>query len=157
MKAKHTRLLFIVASLVCMGLAATLVFRALGDTMIFFYTPSQLVQKSSSDAPPPGRSLRIGGLVKKGSITNLSSGGIRFNVTDLSHEISVRYNGLVPSLFRDGQGVVAQGTMDSDGLFQAQTILAKHDETYMPRAVVEQLKASGRWNDGAGYAKKVGP
>ncbi|MDX2094857.1 MAG: cytochrome c maturation protein CcmE [Alphaproteobacteria bacterium] len=148
MKAKHSRLLFILGSLALMALAATVVFRALGDTMIFFYTPTQLAEKQKAADFHAKNSLRIGGLVKKGSITNLAQGGIRFTITDLSHDIPVTYHGLVPSLFRDNQGVVAQGRLTPEGVLTAQTILAKHDETYMPRAVVEQLKASGRWQDG---------
>lgn len=148
MKARHSRLLLIIGSLALMALAATLVLRALNDTMIFFYTPSQLVEKKAQAGFRAGNSLRIGGLVKQGSITNLAQGGIRFTITDLSHDIPVTYRGLVPSLFRDNQGVVAQGRLTPEGVLAAQTILAKHDETYMPRAVVEQLKASGRWQDG---------
>lgn len=148
MKPKHQRLLLVVASLAVMAAGATLVLRALGDTMIFFYTPTQLAQKQVEATIEPTRTLRIGGLVKKGSVKNLPGGGIAFTITDLTHELHVTYHGLVPSLFRDGQGVVAEGVLRDATTLQARSILAKHDETYMPRAVVEQLKASGRWQEG---------
>jgi cytochrome c-type biogenesis protein CcmE len=156
MKPKHTRLCFVLGSLMLMGMAATLVLRTLNDTMIFFYTPTQLKGKTIAGDISDTRSLRIGGLVKKGSIVNLKTGGIRFTITDLTHDVPVSYKGMVPSLFRDAQGVVAQGRIAPDGTLVAETILAKHDETYMPRAVVDQLKASGRWQEGVAY-KKAAP
>lgn len=153
MKPKHTRLLFVLGSLALMAVAATLVIRTLGDTMVFFYTPTQLAQKIPEPNYNPERTVRIGGLIKKGSVSNLKSGGIRFVITDLNYELPVTYKGLVPSLFRDSQGVVAQGKINADGVMTAETILAKHDETYMPRAVVDALKASGRWQEGSTYGK----
>lgn len=153
MKAKHSRLLLIVGSVMLMAFAATVVFRALGDTMVFFYTPTQLAQKIPDPTFDINQTVRIGGLIKKGSVSNLKSGGIRFIITDLKYELPVTFKGLVPSLFRDGQGVVAQGKIGADGSMKAETILAKHDETYMPRAVVDALKASGRWQEGTTYGK----
>ncbi|MBX9726386.1 MAG: cytochrome c maturation protein CcmE [Rickettsiales bacterium] len=153
MKPKHTRLLFIVGSLLLMACAATLVLRTLGDTMVFFYTPTQLAQKIPQADFDATRTLRIGGLIKKDSVSNLKNGGIRFIITDLKYEVPVTFKGMVPSLFRDGQGVVAQGKLDKNGVMVAETILAKHDETYMPRAVVDALKASGRWQEGTAYGK----
>ncbi|MFZ4542051.1 MAG: cytochrome c maturation protein CcmE [Rickettsiales bacterium] len=154
MKPKHQRLIFVLGSLMVMGIAATIILFALRDNMVFFYTPTQLIENKAQADFDTSRGLRIGGLVKQGSIKNLKSGGIRFVVTDLTSDIAVEYQGLVPSLFRDGQGVVAQGTLGADGVMQASGILAKHDETYMPRDVVEALKKSGRWQVyGGAYTK----
>ena len=153
MKAKHRRLVFILGSLAVMGIATTIILTSLRDTMVFFYTPSQLATKKLEPSFDPGHTLRIGGLVKKGSVSNVKTGGIHFIITDLTAEIPVTYRGLVPSLFRDGQGVVAQGAISADGVLEAETILAKHDETYMPRQVVDALKASGRWNENGTYKK----
>ena len=153
MKPKHKRLIFISGCLVVMALGATVILSSLHDTMIYFYTPSQLDAKRNAANFDAARAIRIGGLVKKGSIKNLKQDGIRFVVTDLTKDLPVIYRGLVPSLFRDDQGVVAQGVLGSDGVMQADTILAKHDETYMPREVVDALKKSGRWNETGTYKK----
>jgi cytochrome c-type biogenesis protein CcmE len=153
MRPKHSRMLFIIGSLVLMGLSAALVLRSLDDTIIFFYTPTQLTKKKQEPDFDVKRPLRIGGLVKKGSVTNIPSGGIHFAITDMKNNLNVTYHGLVPSLFRDNQGVVAQGILSDNGELIAQTILAKHDEAYMPRAVIDELKSSGRWREGAGYVK----
>ncbi len=149
MKAKHQRLLWVMFSILVMAGAATMMLSAMRDTLIFFYTPSQLNEKRTHPEFDAKRPLRIGGLVKASSVHNLETGGIRFTITDLTQEIDVTYRGLLPSLFREGQGVVAQGTLNADGALDAQSILAKHDETYMPREVMEQLKASGKWKGGA--------
>ena len=135
-----------------MALGVTAILNAFSDNLIFFYTPTQLTEKRHTPDFDPARNLRIGGLVKKGSIVNHPSGGMSFTITDLKAEQKVTYKGMVPSLFREGQGVVAEGTLDNRGLLIADQILAKHDENYMPREVVEQLKASGRWQEG-GEAK----
>ncbi|MES2985018.1 MAG: cytochrome c maturation protein CcmE [Pseudomonadota bacterium] len=148
MKPKHKRLLFVLGSLAVMGLAATAILISFRDNMVFFYTPTQLNEKRHEARFDATRALRIGGLVKHGSIVN-TPGGIRFTITDLTTDIPASYRGLVPSLFRDGQGVVAQGVLAADGSITAATILAKHDETYMPRDVVDALKASGKWQGGA--------
>ena len=154
MKPKHKRLLFLLACLAVMALGATIVLSSLRDTMVYFYTPSELDAKTKTPDFNAAHAIRIGGLVKKGSVKNLPNGGIHFVITDLTHDLPVTYHGLVPSLFRDGQGVVAEGTL-MNGTLEAETILAKHDENYMPRQVVDQLKASGRWNENGTY-KKVG-
>lgn len=153
MKPKHKRLIFILGCIVVMAFGAAVILSSLRDTMIYFYTPSELDAKRKTPNFNAATALRIGGLVKKGSIKNLKEGGIAFVVTDLSAELPVTYYGLVPSLFRDGQGVVAQGMLAPNGTMRADTILAKHDETYMPRQVVDQLKASGRWDDHGAYKK----
>lgn len=152
MKQKHKRLAMIVGSLAVMGLATTIILSSLKDTMIFFYTPTQLHDKLREEGFDASKPMRIGGLVKKGSVSNLKEGGISFIVTDLKQEMPVAYYGLVPSLFHDGQGVVAQGHLLGATL-EADTILAKHDATYMPRQVVDALKASGRWEGGDDYKK----
>lgn len=153
MKPKHARLLFILGSLVVMGIAAAAILYSFRDNMVFFYTPTQLAEKRHTPGFDATHELRIGGLVKAGSIHNLKDGGIRFTVTDLKAELDVNYHGLVPSLFRDGQGVVAQGTLNVDDTMDAANILAKHDEKYMPRDVVEALKASGEWKEDTAPAK----
>jgi len=96
----------------------------------------------------PGKRMRIGGLVKPGSLQHVDKLNIRFEVTDGKADVPVQYQGIVPDLFREGQGVVAEGKLDPNGLFVADTVLAKHDERYMPREVVDALKKSGRWQEG---------
>lgn len=144
MKAKHQRLWFVLVSLAIMAGAATLILRTFQDNLVFFYTPTQWLEKSQAPAFDVTREMRVGGLVKPGSIRHGKDDGVRFIITDLSREMPAAYHGLLPSLFRDGQGVVAQGAWDGK-TFQAKTILAKHDENYMPKEVVDQLKKSGRW------------
>lgn len=148
MKPKYKRLRFLVLSLLVMAGAATAILYSFRDNLVFFYTPSQLVEKQQAGEVNLSQALRIGGVVKSGSVQNIPGGGLSFTITDLSHEVPVTYRGLVPSLFREGQGIVAQGTLGTDGHMNAATILAKHDENYMPREVVDALKASGRWQEG---------
>jgi cytochrome c-type biogenesis protein CcmE len=148
MKAKHKRLMMVLASLTVMAGAATAILYSFRDNMVFFYTPTQLAEKRQQPDFRPTHELRIGGLVKNGSIKNLEGGGIGFVITDLSNEIPATYKGMVPSLFRESQGVIAQGKLSDDGKsIVAANILAKHDEKYMPREVVESLKASGQWKE----------
>ena len=125
-----------------LGGAVAFVLMALEENIVFFYSPTELVEKDID----PGRRLRIGGLVEEGSVVRGGADGlIAFRVTDLSESAPVRYRGLLPDLFREGQGVVAEGMLGADGTFEASTILAKHDETYMPPEVAEALKKSGQW------------
>jgi cytochrome c-type biogenesis protein CcmE len=124
--------------------AVALVLGAMRDSIVFFNSPSDIVEKH----PAPGKRLRIGGLVKPGSLIRGENLNIRFDVTDGKNEIAVRYQGIVPDLFREGQGVVAEGKLGPDGVFVADTVLAKHDERYMPREVVDALKKSGHWQEG---------
>lgn len=145
MKPKYQRLRFIAGSLLVMGIAVAIMLRSFNDNLVFFFTPTQLVQKKNDSSFDPARELRIGGLVEVGSVKNRPGGGIDFVITDFTTTLPVTYSGLVPSLFREGQGVVAQGTLQ-DGLLNARTILAKHDENYMPKEVVDQLRASGLWD-----------
>jgi cytochrome c-type biogenesis protein CcmE len=117
---------------------------AMGDAAVFFYTPEQAKQK----AVPAGRTIRIGGLVEKGSLQKRANGLVAFRVTDLQASDAVEFQGDLPDLFREGQGVVAQGVFRPDGVFAAREVLAKHDERYMPKDVAEALKKSGKWRGG---------
>jgi cytochrome c-type biogenesis protein CcmE len=144
MKPKHQRLLFISVSLLFLCISAVLILRAFKDNIVFFYSPSELAEQSL----PASQRLRIGGLVETGSIKREQEDRIRFIVTDGAKSIEVTYKGLLPNLFREGQGVVAEGYLTDARHFDAKTILAKHDESYMPREVVDALKRSGRWQEG---------
>ena len=147
MKPKRRRLYFVIAGMALLGVAAGLVLYAMNDTLVFFYSPSELLAKQV----PPGRTLRIGGLVETGSVARDADGTtVHFRVTDTAKTVAVVYQGILPDLFREGQGVVAEGTMSQDGVFVAAEVLAKHDENYMPKEVVDALKKSGRWQEGAG-------
>lgn len=139
MTRKQRRLTMIAVGGIVLALAALLTLSALRDTITFFASPSEL----ADNPPPPGKRLRIGGLVKEGSIAK-EGVIVRFEVTDGAKSVPVRYQGMLPDLFREKQGVVAEGTFE-DGTFVARTILAKHDETYMPREVVDALKDKGVW------------
>jgi cytochrome c-type biogenesis protein CcmE len=141
MTRKAKRLSLIVGALAALGLAAGLVLFALRDNIVFFYTPTQLAEKQ----PAPGARLRIGGLVKQGSLIKGAGHDVNFVVTDNVKELAVSYAGALPDLFREGQGVVADGMLSADGKFRADSVLAKHDERYMPRDVAEALKKEGVW------------
>jgi cytochrome c-type biogenesis protein CcmE len=141
MTRKQKRLAVIVSGLAILGIAAGLVLYALSDTIVFFYTPSEVSQKHVV----PGTRLRLGGLVEKGSIAKLDGAKVTFVVTDLTKTMNVSYVGQLPDLFREGQGVVAEGVLDASGALAADTVLAKHDEKYMPKDVADRLKAQGVW------------
>ncbi len=145
MKPKRKRLWLLVASLAVLGAAVALVLSALSDNLVFFYSPTQVAEKH----PGPDRRLRIGGLVEQGSVKK-DGQEVRFIVTDLKQTVPVVYRGLLPDLFREGQGVIAEGTLGADGVFTAREVLAKHDEKYMPPEVAKALKESGRWQEGSG-------
>ena len=145
MTRKQRRLVLIGGSLGVLAIAATLVLSALKDSIVFFNSPTDVAEKHLG----PGTRIRIGGLVKTGSLKRGDDLKVRFDVTDGAHDITVRYQGIVPDLFREGQGVVAEGKIEPDGSFVADTVLAKHDERYMPKEVVDALKKSGRWQEGA--------
>ena len=147
MTPKRRRLWLVVGSLGVLGVAAALALSALSDSIVFFYSPSQLEQKHV----PVGRRFRIGGLVDNGSVHKGSK--VRFRVTDLKRSVEVVYRGILPDLFREGQGVVAEGTLGADGVFVAREVLAKHDEKYMPPEVAKALKESGRWQEAEGTAR----
>ena len=141
MTPKQIRLAAIGGGLAFLALAAGIALTALEDNIVFFRSPSELAAKPAVI----GEAVRIGGLVREGSVQR---GGLRadFAVTDLAHDINVSYEGMLPDLFREGQGVVAEGRFDASGRFIADTVLAKHDETYMPPEVAEVLEKSGKLN-----------
>jgi cytochrome c-type biogenesis protein CcmE len=116
---------------------------ALRDSIVFFNSPTDVVEKSVA----PGARIRLGGLVRPGSIARGENMQVRFDVTDGRHTIKVAYQGLLPDLFREGQGVVTEGALDNGGLFRADSVLAKHDENYMPKDVADRLKQQGHWKD----------
>ena len=142
MTPKRKRLWLLVGSLAVLGVAAALVLTALNDNLVFFYSPSQIAEKSIA----PDRRFRLGGLVEAGSVKKAGQ-EIRFTVTDTHKTISVVYRGLLPDLFREGQGVIAEGSLGSDGVFVAREVLAKHDENYMPPEVAKAIKEAGHWKE----------
>lgn len=142
---KQKRLAVIAGLALVLALATTLVLTALRDQIVFFYSPSDVVER----AVPAGQSIRLGGLVKEGSWTR-SGQENSFTISDGSGEIVAHYTGILPDLFREGQGVVAEGAMQPDGSFTATNVLAKHDENYIPKEVAEALKARGEWRPEGG-------
>ena len=146
MTPKNARAMMIFAGLGFLALAATLALTALEDNIVFFRAPSELAEKPIA----AGVALRVGGLVSEGSVQR-DGLNVRFEITDLAHQVDVRFTGMLPDLFREGQGVVAEGRFNASGIFLADTVLAKHDETYMPPEVADALKASGRWQAGAAH------
>jgi cytochrome c-type biogenesis protein CcmE len=146
MTRKQRRLVLIGGSLGVLAIAAALVLNALSGSIVFFNSPSDIVEKQI----PAGSRVRIGGLVKDGSVQRGDNLRIRFAVTDGKNDVMVHYQGIVPDLFREGQGVVAEGKLEPGGTLDADTVLAKHDERYMPREVVDALKKSGRWEETSG-------
>jgi cytochrome c-type biogenesis protein CcmE len=143
---KQRRAALILAGLAVLGVAASLVLYALNDTIVFFYTPSELAEKNVG----PGQRFRLGGLVETGSIVKGEGMTVRFTVTDTIKAVAVSYEGQLPDLFREGQGVVTEGRLDASGKFIADSVLAKHDETYMPKDVADRLKEKGVWQEGKG-------
>ena len=137
---KQKRLALIAGLAVVLALATTLVLVALRDQIVFFYAPSDIVARQVQ----PGQAIRVGGLIKQGSWVRDGEHN-SFVVTDNQNEIAARYTGILPDLFREGQGVVAEGSLGPDGVFAASNVLAKHDENYVPKEVVESLKQSGEW------------
>lgn len=148
MTRKQRRLVLIGSALGVLALAAVLVLSALRDSIVFFNSPTDVVEKKIA----AGQRIRLGGLVKPGTLTRGEELNIRFEVTDGKSAIPVAYKGILPDLFREGQGVVAEGALDQSGLFRADSVLAKHDETYMPKEVADALKKQGHWKDD--YEKK---
>ncbi|MGB8529964.1 MAG: cytochrome c maturation protein CcmE [Pseudolabrys sp.] len=146
MTRKKRRLILIGASVGVLAVATALVLGALRDSIVFFNSPTDVAEKSVS----PGTRIRIGGLVKPGSLQRGDNLQVRFAVTDGKTDISVHYQGIVPDLFREGQGVVAEGKLEPGDTLAADTVLAKHDERYMPREVVDALKKAGRWQEDEG-------
>jgi cytochrome c-type biogenesis protein CcmE len=150
----RTRLLVLMAVAPVLALAVGLTLYGLRSKVSFFYTPAQAIAAK----PPAGRRIQLGGLVQAGSVVKHNDGRVDFVVADLKAATPVEFKGDLPDLFREGQGVVAEGAFRPDGLFEAKEVLAKHDETYMPREVAKALKEQGEWRgDGAppppGYGK----
>lgn len=143
MTRRRRRLTLIGGALMVVALAAGLVLLTLKDSIVFFNSPTDLVEKHVK----PGQRVRIGGLVKQGSLSRGDNLSVRFEVTDGATTVAVAYRGLLPDLFREGQGVVAEGALDVGGTFRADSVLAKHDETYMPKEVAEALKKQGHWKE----------
>ena len=143
MTPKRRRLWLLVGSLAVLGIAVGLVLNALNDNLVFFYSPTQIAEKH----PSPDRRFRLGGLVEAGSVQKTGQ-EVRFTVTDTHKTVTVVYRGMLPDLFREGQGVVAEGSMGADGVFVAREVLAKHDEKYMPPEVAKAIKEAGQWKEG---------
>ena len=149
MTRKRQRLYTLLLAMLGLATATALTLTAFQDNIVFFYSPTDLAAK-----PPGNRIVRIGGLVEAGSVARAAdSPEVSFRVTDNVQSIDVHYRGILPDLFREGQGVVAQGSLRSDGVFEAREVLAKHDENYMPPEVAEALKKNGTWKEsGAQHA-----
>lgn len=153
MKPKHRRMILLACAALVLAGAVALVMTALQENIVFFRSPTDVAEKKVA----AGRRFRIGGLVEAGSVRRLPDGvTVEFKVTDLKNTVRIAYKGLLPDLFREGQGIVAQGTLRPDGVFLASEVLAKHDEKYMPPEVADALKKSGRWNDGRKKGAKAG-
>jgi len=141
MKARHKRLALVGGGLAALVVASTLVLSAFNKNLVFFFTPTQVANREA----PQGRSFRIGGLVEAGSVKRQADGvTVNFVVTDTAKSIPVAYRGVLPDLFKEGKGVVAQGKVGADGLFSADEVLAKHDENYMPPEAADALKRANQ-------------
>ena len=141
MKSRHKKILIILAALAGLGIAAALVLNAFQSNLVFFFSPTEV----STGKAPTDRAFRVGGLVKEGSVQRDTDGlTVRFIVTDTAKEIPVTYKGILPDLFKEGKGVVAEGKLGSDGLFTASQVLAKHDENYMPPEAAQALDQAAK-------------
>jgi cytochrome c-type biogenesis protein CcmE len=143
MTRKQRRLVLIGSGISVLAVAVALMLNALRDSIVFFNSPSDVMDKNVRS----GTRIRLGGLVKNGTVVHGNNLSVHFEVTDGKHGIPVNYQGALPDLFREGQGVVAEGALDPEGTFNADSILAKHDESYMPKEVADALKRSGHWKD----------
>jgi cytochrome c-type biogenesis protein CcmE len=152
MTRKQRRGILIGTCLAVLGGAVGLVLFAMRDSIVFFYSPSEVAKMQIA----PGQRFRLGGLVETGSVVRGEGTTIRFTVTDRASTLPVTFTGVLPDLFREGQGVVTEGTLEPDGVFHADNVLAKHDENYMPPEVAKKLKAQGVWRGGA-EAKTADP
>ena len=144
MTRKQKRISVLLGGLAFLAAAAGLTFYALGQKASYFYMPADLVTASLQ----PGQRIRLGGLVEDGTVVRGQGATVAFAVTDHEQSVQVTYTGVLPDLFREGQGVITEGTFGPDGVFDADSVLAKHDERYMPKEVAEGLKAKGVWADG---------
>jgi len=153
LKPRTRRALWIVAGVAAVGVATTLVLNAFQSNLVFFFTPTQV----ASNEAPRDRSFRIGGLVEEGSVVRDKDAlTVRFRVTDTAKTIPVIYSGILPDLFREGKGVVAQGRLGTDGTFKAAEVLAKHDENYMPPEAAHALEKAGKPMDKSHFAGQKG-
>jgi cytochrome c-type biogenesis protein CcmE len=143
MTRKQRRFAMIAGGVGVLAIAILLVLFAMKDAIVFFNSPTDVVEKHVA----PGTRIRLGGLVVKGSLSRGEALAVRFEVTDGNRAIPVTFQGVLPDLFREGQGVVAEGSLDGSGVFKADNVLAKHDETYMPKEVADALKKQGHWKD----------
>jgi len=142
MTPKRRRLTFVIVAGIGLAAAAALILTALEDSVVFFKSPTEI----AAESPAPEQRLRVGGLVKEGSIAKEADGlTTTFTITDLESDLRATYTGVLPDLFSEGEGVVAEGVLGPDGVFRAETVLAKHDETYMPPEVADAIKKSGQW------------
>ncbi len=141
MTRKQRRMTFLGGGLAILGVAVGLVLFALEDTIVFFYSPTDIAEKNIA----PGQRFRLGGLVEDGSVVRGEGKLVYFSVTDQNAVLKVKFDGILPDLFREGQGVVTEGKLDTSGVFAADSVLAKHDETYMPPEVADALKKQGNW------------
>ena len=148
MKPRHKRLAIIGGIVAAVGVATALVLNAFQSNLVFFYSPSQVAAKEA----PLNRTFRLGGLVEPGSVKREGT-EVQFLVTDTAKTIPVVYTGILPDLFKEGKGVVAQGRLGADGAFHASEVLAKHDENYMPKEVADALKKQGLWKEESGRKK----
>jgi cytochrome c-type biogenesis protein CcmE len=153
MTRRGRRLTLIGVAGVVLAVAAGLILYALSDRIVFFNSPSDIIARQ----PAPGSRVRLGGLVEQGSLVKSADGRVDFVVTDGAATIKVAYRGILPDLFREGQGVVAEGVVTGNGSFEADTVLAKHDEKYMPKEVADALKKQGVWREGKGAAPAAAP
>jgi len=149
MTRKQRRLVLISAGVAVLGIAAGLVLSALSDSIVFFNSPTDVIEKHVK----PETRIRLGGLVQPGSVVKSDNLHIRFEVSDGNKEIPVTYQGILPDLFREGQGVIAEGKLDAAGVLKADSVLAKHDERYMPKDIEDTLKKQGHWKDDYAKAK----
>jgi len=149
MTRKQRRFAMIAGGVGVLAVAVLLVLFAMKDAIVFFNSPTDVVEKHLA----PGTRIRLGGLVASGSVSRGEALVVKFDVTDGNSTIPVTYQGILPDLFREGQGVVAEGTIDGAGGFKADNVLAKHDETYMPKEVADALKKQGHWKDEYGTKK----
>jgi cytochrome c-type biogenesis protein CcmE len=144
LKPKHQRLAFIIAGVACLAVAVGLILNNFNSNLVFFYSPSDVIQKHLKE----NQLVRIGGLIENNTVLKLEDGlTTQFSITDLHKSVSVRYSGVLPPMFHEGQGMVAKGKL-VNGVFMADELLTKHDEKYMPPEVADALKKSGQWKEG---------
>ena len=142
MTRKKRRLYAVLAGMAVLGVAVALVLTAFEDNLVFFFSPTEMLTKELA----PNQVIRVGGLVEEDSLVKLDDGlTVSFVLTDTANTLPIRFTGVLPDLFREGQGIVAEGSMGPDGVFVAREVLAKHDENYMPREVSDAIKDAGHW------------